>query len=81
MNKEQTMDLLNEIEKKSLQMRAIVDGLASMGVTVCKKDDTAHICFTGPEPHKAFHYMASIAGDLQIQISEHIACLFEGLPE
>lgn len=81
MNLELTRELLNEIEKKSFQMRAIVDGMASLGTTVCEKGDPTHICFTGTDPEKAFTDMASLAGELQQQIGENVTELFKNLPE
>lgn len=81
MNTERIRELLNEIEKKSYQVRAVADGMASMGSTICKENDAAHICFTGTAPEEAFCNMALIVGDLQLQISEHIHEILRNISE
>ena len=81
MNLERTRELLNEIETKSHQIRAIVDGMASLGVTVSIKSDSSAICFTGTDPEDAFSNMASLAGELQQQIGDNVTELFKNLPE
>ena len=81
MNIDITRELLNEIERKSFQIRAIADGMASMGDTVCRESDASAVCFTGTDPEKAFQYMAETIGDLQQQISEHVSELFKNLPK